>query len=69
MVRRTKTIKELREARGLTQAEIADKYGISIATQNRAERKNKWPTFRLTRDAYAKAFGIFIPSHTPNKKA
>jgi len=48
MSKRSPTLKNLRIAAGLTQEHLAALAGCSTSTYARAERKNAWPSARIT---------------------
>ncbi len=53
-------IRKLREQYGLTQAELAEKLGISIRTYNAYENTNQRPRYRKTYADIAGLFGVDI---------
>lgn len=50
--------KRLREAKGLTIAELAALAGISVPTIKRAEKRGGWPVNASVRAAHKRALGV-----------
>jgi hypothetical protein len=60
----TKPIRELIQATGLTQAEVAVSAGIALATVNIAAVSGQWPSQRRTRHALARVLGLTADPET-----
>ena len=49
-------LKEEREKRGFSTADVASEIGVSVATVARCERENRWPENAASRRAWQKLY-------------